>query len=232
MITDRPFFNSVPQSQAHRPDHQPGRLPVRQPADVLQPARLARTGHRIQLHLEQVFRRELLQPRRHRRLSPVAESAEHRGQSRPLRSRCPSELQRERRVLVPDHSASGRTSRQGMATQHDLHRHQRTAFQRAAGRRRRSFGPGSVRQFHPGGMGRNSGQLQHPESGAVRGGERHSRRTVGVFDPCGRQNFDDTAANFLSGDIPLSPFYIPCPGTVGNFPPQSADRSRPQPNGT
>ncbi len=39
--------------------------------------------------------------------------------------------------------------------------------------------------------------------------------TVGAFDPCGRQNFDDTAANFLSGDIPLSPFYIPCPGTVG-----------------
>jgi outer membrane receptor protein involved in Fe transport len=39
--------------------------------------------------------------------------------------------------------------------------------------------------------------------------------TVGAFDPCGRQNFDDTAPNFLSGDIPLSPFYIPCPGTVG-----------------
>ena len=39
--------------------------------------------------------------------------------------------------------------------------------------------------------------------------------TAGVSDPCGRQNFDDTAANFLSGDIPLSPFYIPCPGTVG-----------------
>jgi hypothetical protein len=40
--------------------------------------------------------------------------------------------------------------------------------------------------------------------------------TAGVFDPCGRQNSDDTAANFLSGDIPLSPFYIPCSGTVGN----------------
>ncbi len=39
--------------------------------------------------------------------------------------------------------------------------------------------------------------------------------TAGATDPCGRQNFDDTAPNFLSGDIPLSPFYIPCPGTVG-----------------
>jgi hypothetical protein len=40
--------------------------------------------------------------------------------------------------------------------------------------------------------------------------------TVGEFDPCGRQNFDDTLPNFVGGDIPLSPFYIPCPGTVGN----------------
>lgn len=39
--------------------------------------------------------------------------------------------------------------------------------------------------------------------------------SAGVFDPCGRQNFDDTADNFLAGDIPLSPFYIPCPGTLG-----------------
>ena len=56
-------------------------------------------------------------------------------------------------------------------------------------------------------------------------------RTAGVFDPCGRQNFDDTAANFLSGDMPFSPFYIPCPGTVGNSQPQSTHRSRPQPVG-
>ena len=40
--------------------------------------------------------------------------------------------------------------------------------------------------------------------------------SVGQFDPCGRQNFDDTLPNFVGGDIPLSPFYIPCPGTVGN----------------
>lgn len=40
--------------------------------------------------------------------------------------------------------------------------------------------------------------------------------SVGEFDPCGRQNFDDTLPNFVGGDIPLSPFYIPCPGTVGN----------------
>jgi len=40
--------------------------------------------------------------------------------------------------------------------------------------------------------------------------------SVGVFDPCGRQNFDDTLPNFVGGSIPLSPFYIPCPGTVGN----------------
>jgi hypothetical protein len=39
--------------------------------------------------------------------------------------------------------------------------------------------------------------------------------TVDAFDPCGRQNFDEDADNFLSGDIPLSPFYIPCPGTIG-----------------
>jgi hypothetical protein len=41
--------------------------------------------------------------------------------------------------------------------------------------------------------------------------------TVGSFDPCGRQNFDEDVDNFLSGDIPLSPFYIPCPGTIGTF---------------
>jgi outer membrane receptor protein involved in Fe transport len=40
--------------------------------------------------------------------------------------------------------------------------------------------------------------------------------SVGEFDPCGRQNFDDTLPNFVGGDIPLSPFYILCPGTVGN----------------
>ena len=40
--------------------------------------------------------------------------------------------------------------------------------------------------------------------------------SVGEFDACGRQNFDDTLPNFVGGDIPLSPFYIPCPGTVGN----------------
>ncbi len=117
---------------------------------------------------------------------------------------------------LPDDSSSGRASGQGMATQHHLHRHQRTPLQRAAGRRRRSLGPGPVRQFHPGVMGWYAGQVQHPESEPVRGGECHSDGTAGVFDPCGRQNFDDTAANFLSGDIPLSPFYIPCPGTVGN----------------
>jgi uncharacterized protein YerC len=39
--------------------------------------------------------------------------------------------------------------------------------------------------------------------------------TDGVFDPCGRQNFNSTGPDFLSGDIPLSPFYIPCAGTVG-----------------
>jgi hypothetical protein len=40
--------------------------------------------------------------------------------------------------------------------------------------------------------------------------------TAGQFDPCGRQNFDDTLPNFQSGAIPLTPFYSPCTGTVGN----------------
>lgn len=41
--------------------------------------------------------------------------------------------------------------------------------------------------------------------------------TAGAFDPCGRQNFDPTdVAHYVGSDIPLAPFYIPCPGTVGN----------------
>ncbi len=41
--------------------------------------------------------------------------------------------------------------------------------------------------------------------------------TPGVFDPCGRQNFDSSDTDhYLNDNIPLSPFYIPCLGTVGN----------------
>jgi hypothetical protein len=41
--------------------------------------------------------------------------------------------------------------------------------------------------------------------------------TVGAFDPCGRQNFDPSdEAHYIGDNIPLSPFFIPCPGTVGN----------------
>jgi hypothetical protein len=40
--------------------------------------------------------------------------------------------------------------------------------------------------------------------------------TPNQFDPCGRQNFDANSPNFVPGDLSLSPFYVPCPGTVGN----------------
>lgn len=40
--------------------------------------------------------------------------------------------------------------------------------------------------------------------------------TVEVFDPCGRQNLTPFVPQFFNGDLPISPFYIPCPGTVGN----------------
>jgi hypothetical protein len=35
-------------------------------------------------------------------------------------------------------------------------------------------------------------------------------------DPCGRQTVDSSASTFYYTDLPVSPFYIPCPGTVGN----------------
>lgn len=35
-------------------------------------------------------------------------------------------------------------------------------------------------------------------------------------DPCGRQTVDNTQSTFYFTDLPISPFYIPCPGQVGN----------------
>ena len=98
-ISDRPFFNQFPDLRHIVQTTNLGDLAIRQPADLLQPARLARPGHGIQLHVEQVLRRKLLQPRRHGRLSATAKSAEYPGQPRPLRPRCAAEFQCQRGVF-------------------------------------------------------------------------------------------------------------------------------------
>ncbi len=41
--------------------------------------------------------------------------------------------------------------------------------------------------------------------------------TVGQYDPCGRQNFDNTLSTYQQGAIPLTPFYRACDGSVGNL---------------
>ncbi len=133
--TDRPFSTPVPRPATHYSDYEYGGLAIRQSPDFLQPAELAWTRHRIQLHMEQMFRRKLLQPRRHWRLSTTAESFEHSRQPRTVRSRCTPELQCQRFVFAPDDSSRRRTAGKGMATQHNLYRYQRTPLQCAAWRR-------------------------------------------------------------------------------------------------
>ena len=55
---------------------------------------------------------------------------------------------------------------------------------------------------------------RNPSQYVVR--ERHSGRDRRRhLIPAAGKTSMTAAANFLSGDIPLSPFYIPCPGTVG-----------------
>ena len=164
----------------------------------------------LQLHMEQVFRRELLQSRRQRGLSAIAESVEHQGQPRPLRSRRAAEFQCRVASTLPTIPHVGERLGKGWQLSTILHRHQRTAFQRAAGRRRRSFGPGPVWQFYPGGLGRNSGQIQHPESEPVRGGELDCQRIGRRLRSLRPAELRRYRCQLRGGDIPLSPFYIPC----------------------